>query len=248
MISGFWVITVSVGVAWAVALWLNRRDVRRFAGSGDPSCGIVVFAEPVRWLFIVWGFNSLCRALRRAGRTDAVYLYRWSRAAGSVLVLPDLMRRHRLDAKAVRLSRFIEQLSREHPASTIHLVGYSTGVYIAFESLRQMSPATTIGQVVALHGTVSPDYDITEVTRRAKGVLTVHGRPDWLINGLGPLLFGTNDRVHTAACGMVGLRSTPAKVQQRAWQIGDARAGYLGDHFTVMSCAWLRANIIPRLT
>ncbi|HPD30016.1 MAG TPA: alpha/beta hydrolase [Phycisphaerae bacterium] len=248
MMRSLWVFAVLVGVAWAVALWFNRRGVCRFDGSGDPNRGIVVFVEPVRWLFIVWCFNALCRALRRAGRTDAVYLYRWSRAAGSVLVLPDLMRRHRLDAKAVRLAQFIEQLRREHPASPIHLVGYSTGVYIAFESLRQMSPATTIGQVVALHGTVSPDYDMTEVTRRAKGVLTVHGRPDWLINGLGPLLFGTNDRVHTAACGMVGLRSAPAKVEQRGWQISDARAGYLGDHFTVMSRGWLRVNIISRLT
>lgn len=248
MISSLLLVAVSVGVAWAVALWLNRRGVRHFDGSGDPRRGIVVFVEPVRWLFIVWGFNSLCRALRRAGRTDAVRLFRWSRAAGSLLVLPDLMRRHRLDVKAVRLARFIEQLSSEHSASPIHLVGYSTGVYIAFEAIKRLSLPVRMGQLVALHGTMSPDYDMTEVTRRARGVLTVHGRPDWLINGLGPLLFGTNDRVHTAACGMVGLRSTPAKVEQRGWQISDARAGYLGDHFTVMSSAWLRANIIPRLT
>ncbi|NLE61747.1 MAG: hypothetical protein GX616_25610 [Planctomycetes bacterium] len=242
------IIAASSVAMWAVALWLNRRGVRHFDGSGDPSRGIVVFVEPVRWLFIVWGFNSLCRALRRAGRTDAVRLFRWSRAAGSLLVLPDLMRRHRLDAKALRLARFLEQLCSEHPASTIHLVGYSTGVYIAFEAIKRVSLPVRMGQVVALHGTMSPDYDMTEVTRRARGVLTVHGRPDWLINGLGPLLFGTNDRVHTAACGMVGLRSTPAKVEQRGWQISDARAGYLGDHFTVMSCGWLRANIVPRLT
>ena len=157
------------------------------------------------------------------------------------------MRRHRLDAKAVRLARFIEELSREHPASTIHLIGYSTGVYLAFEAIKQVSSTIHIGQVIALHGTVSPDYDMTEVARRATGVLTVHGRPDWLINGLGPLLFGTNDRVHTAACGMIGLRSVPAKVQQRPWRLGDTRMGYFGDHFTVMSCAWLQANVIPRL-
>jgi hypothetical protein len=37
--------------AWAIALWLNRRGVRRYDGTGDPSLGIVVFVEPVRWLF-----------------------------------------------------------------------------------------------------------------------------------------------------------------------------------------------------
>jgi hypothetical protein len=240
-------IAACLAATWAVALWINRRGVQRHDGSGDPARGIVVFVEPVRWLFIIWGFNALCRALRRAGCEEAIHLYQWSRPAGSLLVLPDLMRRHRLDVKATRLARFVEQLAREHPASVINLVGYSTGVYITFEAIRQVSSATHIGQVIALHGTVSPGYDMAEVTRRATGVMNVYGRPDWLINGLGPLMFGTNDRVHAAACGMVGLRSPESALHQHAWRPGDARLGYFGDHFTVMSSSWLKAHVVPRL-
>ncbi len=238
---------IAAAAAWAAAIWINRRGVRRCDNTGDPQRGIVLFVEPVRWLFIIWGFRAVCRALREGGFEGNLRLFRWSRAGGSLFVLPDLMRRRRLDAKAARLARLLDRLAHTHPDSTIHLVGYSTGVYVAFEAVKKASPATRIGQVVALHGTVSPAYDLAGVAKRAAGVLNVYGRTDWLINGLGPLLFGTNDRVHSAACGMIGLRHPAAGVEQRAWRRRDARLGYFGGHFTVMSIAWLRAHITPRL-
>lgn len=233
-------------LAWISGLWLNRRGVTRYDGSGDPKRAVVIYVEPVRWLFIVWGFNGLCRAIRKAGVSHAVHLFRWSRTAGSLLVLPDLMRRERLDAKAKRLARLIDRLASEHPHSTIHLVAYSTGVYLAFEAVQQVEP-NRIGRIIALHGTVSPTYDVSRAASRTKGILSVHGRPDCLINGLGPLLFGTNDRQHALACGMVGLRDSPPGLEQHAWRPADARLGYLGDHFTVMSSAWLRRHVVPKL-
>lgn len=240
-------IVLLILLAWIAGLWVNHRGVSRHDGSGDPGRGIVVFVEPVRWLFIVWGFNGLCRAIRRAGCDHAIHLFRWSRTAGSLFVLPDLMRRERLDSKAVRLARWIDRLAQEHPQTTIHLVGYSTGVYLAFEAAQQIE-TSRLGQIIALHGTVSPDYDVSRAASRAKGILSVHGRLDWLINGLGPLLFGTNDRRHALACGMVGLRNSLPGVEQHAWQSADARLGYFGDHFTVMSSAWLQRHVIPRLS
>lgn len=234
-------------LGWTVALWVNRRRVRYYDGTGDSRRGVVVFVEPVRWLFVVWGFNGLCRALRGAGFDHAVHLYRWSHAAGSLLVLPDLIRRRRLDAKAARLARFLDALAREHPGSPIHLIGYSTGVYIAFEAVKRLTPGVRIGQVIALHGTASPGYDLAEVVRRASGVVNVYGRPDCLINGLAPMLLGTNDRVHTPACGMVGLRHTAPNLEQRPWRASDARLGYFGDHFTVVSTRWLREYVVPKL-
>jgi hypothetical protein len=234
-------------VVWAGALWINRRRVERYDGRGDPQCGVVVSVEPVRWLFIVWAFNAVCRALRRAGCGHAVYLYRWSRAAGSLLVLPDLMRRHRLDAKATRLAGVLEELARGHPEVDIHVIAYSTGVYVAFGAVKRLPPGIRVGHVIALHGTVSPGYDVAGVTKRSTGVLNVHGRVDFLINGLAPLLFGTNDRIHSPACGMVGLRRAAPGLEQRRWRPGDARFGYFGDHFTVASSAWLREHVVPRL-
>mgnify|MGYP003732232469 CR=1 FL=1 len=149
--------------------------------------------------------------------------------------------------KAARLARYMERLAREHPGSLIHLIGYSTGAYVAFEAVRRLAPEVPVGRVIALHGTVSPDYPLEAVAGRALGIVNVYGRLDCLINGLAPLLFGTNDRVHTLACGMVGLRCSAVNVEQRAWRLRDARLGYLGGHFTAVSGAWLRRYIVPRL-
>lgn len=238
---------IGVAALWAAAVWRNGRRTARHIGRGDARAGSVLFVEPVRWLFIVWGFNAMFAALRREGLGHSVHLFRWSRSAGSLLVLPDLMRRHRLDVKARRLARRIETLFVSHPGAPLHVVAYSTGVYIAFEAIRQLAPGARLTSVIALHGTVSPHYDVAGVASRAGVVLNVYGRKDWLINGIGPWLFGTNDRVHSPACGMVGLRDVSANVQQRAWQPSDWRQGYWGDHFTVMAVPWLRAHVVPIL-
>jgi pimeloyl-ACP methyl ester carboxylesterase len=243
-----WVVIAvgAVAAAWLAAVWWTRRVVRRHDGSGDPSEGIIIFVEPVRWLFIIWGFVSACRGLRRAGLNHVIHLFQWSHTAGSLLVLPDLMRRARLDAKAGRLVRLLVDLSRRHPGSTIHLIGYSSGAYVAFEAVKALPAEVRLGRVIVLHGTVSPEYDLAPVAARA-GVVNIYSRIDCLINGLGPLLFGTNDRVHAPACGMVGFRGEVGGVEQHCWSWADVRDGYWGDHFTVMSSAWICRNIGPLL-
>lgn len=243
----WWVIAVgAVAAAWMAAVWWNRRVVRRYDGSGDPGEGIIVFVEPVRWLFIIWGFVSACRGLRRAGLNHAIYLFQWSRAAGSLFVFPDLMRRGRLDAKAGRLVRLLADLAGRHPNTAIHVIGYSSGAYVAFEAVKALPQCVRLGRVIAMHGTVSPEYDLAPVAARAV-VVNVYSAIDCLINGLGPLVFGTNDRIHAPACGMIGFRSRVDGVEQRRWSWADVRDGYWGDHFTVMSSAWICRNIGPLL-
>ena len=237
---------IAVAAIWAAVIWHNRRGVARHDGTGDPEAGIIVFVEPVRWLFIDWGFAGTCGGLRRAGLKHAIHLFHWSRWAGSLLVLPDLMRRGRLDAKAARLGRFLQDLAVNHPRSMIHLIGYSSGAYVAFEAIKTLPADVRLGRVIILHGTVSPGYDLGPVAARAE-ILNVFGWNDFVINGVGPLLFGTNDRVHAFACGMVGFRSDVGGLSQRRWCRADIRDGYWGDHFTVVSGAWICRNIGPLL-
>lgn len=240
-------ITLVVIAVWAIAVAINRACVTRYHGRGDGTTGIVVFVEPVRWLFVVWGFGGACRGLRRAGIPHAIHLFQWSNRAGSLFVLPDLMRQCRLNRKAKRLAKFIEQLVKDHPGVPIHLIGYSTGVYVACEAIKVLPPDVRVGRMIALHGTVSSDYELTEVLARTDSVINVYSRGDWIINGLGPLLFGTNDRVHAVACGMVGFRRPREGLVDRPWSWNDIRKGYFGDHFTVMSSVWIRDQIAPLL-
>lgn len=235
------------GALWASAVWLNRRSVRAHEGRGDPTAGIVLFVEPIRWLFIIWGFSSFCRGLRQAGCRHRVELWRWSTALGALLVVPDLIARRRLERSAERLARHVDDLAVQHPGATIHLVGYSSGCYVALEACRRMSRIDALGRVVLLAGSTSRSYPLDKLAARAQELHSFHSWLD-VITGIGPLLFGSNDRHWWPACGMLGFRNPPPFVSQHGWRPADLRLGYFGDHFTVTASSFVARRIAPILT
>lgn len=234
--------------AWWLVLWRNRRRVAAVDHSGDPRRGIVIFVEPVRWLFVIWGFPHFCRGLRAAGCPHYIRLFRWSNRAGALFVLPDVMRRGRLQRKARRLAHLIHTLSRAHPEAPVHVVGYSSGAFVALEAVAALPREARVDRVVLLAATISPRYDLERLADRTRGVLHVHSRLDFAINGLGPLLFGCNDRRWSVSSGMVGLRRPAAFVEQHAWSASDAALGYYGDHFTVTAPRFVESRIAPLLS
>lgn len=237
---------LAVGL-FAAALLLNRRRALRLSGSGDPAHGIVVFVEPVRWLFVIWGFAWFCRGLRRAGGRQQVLLFRWSSTVGALLVVPDLVRRRRLDRRAERLAWLLARLAREHANVPIHVVGYSTGAYVAAEACKHMPRSAVPHRLVLLAASASPDYDWSGLQGLGLEVFSFHSPLD-AINVVGPLLFGGNDRRWGPACGAVGFRSAPGFVNQRSWRWSDVRFGYLGDHFTVAVPRFIARHVAPLLS
>lgn len=243
MVTVAFLIVICTGLA---ALCINRRHVCRLDGSGDPAQGIVVFVEPVRWLFIIWGFSWFCRGLRRAGGTQRVILFRWSSIAGAILVIPDLVRQVRLDRRAERLTRFIEQLEHDHPDTPINIVGYSTGAYVATEGCKRLAPRGAARRLILLAGSASPSYDWSGLGGNRFVVHSFHSRLD-AINIIGPLLFGGNDRRWGPAGGAVAFKHPPAFLTQRPWSWSDIRLGYFGDHFTVTAPAFIARHVAPLL-
>lgn len=239
-------ILAGAAAIWALAVRLNRRRVRACDGHGDPRHGIVVFTEPIRWLFIIWGFSPACRGLRRAGFRGRIHLVRWGTVAGALLVIPDLVRRRRLLRHAQRLARLVDELAREHPGSPIHLIGYSTGCYVTLEACRRIRARESVGRVVLMAGAISPRYDWDGLEHRVRVVHSFFSPLDW-ISGLGPLLFGSNDRRWGRACGAVGFEEPPSFVVQRCWRPADLRVGYFGGHFTVASPLFVAEQIAPLL-
>jgi len=219
--------------------------VRELDGSGDLDQGIVVFVEPVRWLFVVWGFVPFVRGLRRAGCGHGVRLFRWSGRAGALLVLPDLMRRRRLLAKARRLARFLDRLAEDHPGRTIHLCGYSSGCYLVTEAIQHVRRPESVGAAVLLASTLSPGYALHDVAGRVRALRSFHSPLDFFINGLAPRLFGCNDRLRAWSSGMVGFTSPPSGVSQHTWTPADIRLGYLGDHFSITASRFVAARVAP---
>ncbi|HOA74550.1 MAG TPA: hypothetical protein PKL76_13990 [Phycisphaerae bacterium] len=238
-------ILLVIGGLWAAAVYLNRRRWRRLNRTGKRDEGIVVFVEPVRWLFVVWGFAWFCRGLRQAGGRQYVHLFRWSSIAGALLVVPDLVNRRRLDRLAARLVKHLLRLRRRHPHVPIHVVGYSTGAYVASEACKRIPPLN--GRLVLLAPSASPAYDWSGLADHGVAVHSFHSPFD-LINVLGPALFGSNDRRWGPAAGAVGFRQAPPSVAQRPWRLSDAALGYLGDHFTVAAPAFVARHVAPLLS
>ncbi|MHC4442506.1 MAG: alpha/beta hydrolase family protein [Planctomycetota bacterium] len=249
MIVLFWIILIICGLClWGLIIAHNRKRINKVDSSGDPNKGIIIFVEPVRWLFIIWGFTSFVKGLRRGGCEYYIRLFRWSGKAGALMVLPDLMRHERLTAKSNRLLKFINSVANEHPKQTIHLCGYSTGCYLILEALKIPNISNNIGKVILLANTVSPGYQLNHIIDNNIECHNYYSRIDFFINGLGPLLFGCNDRIRSLSSGMVGFMSSCPYIKQYAWSPCDISYGYFGDHFSITSSRFVSKIIVPIFT
>lgn len=236
------IIVCGAALLWLSAVLVNRRNVRACERGGSTGADLIVFVEPVRWLFIIWGFAPFCRGLRLAGCTAEVRLFRWCRVAGSLLVIPDLVQRRRLLRKAERLARLLDAYAAQYPGRRIHVVGYSSGSYVALEGCKQMACQEAVGTLVLLAGSVSSDYPLDDLTGRVRQIRSFHSPLD-LIVMVGPALFGSNDRRWGPASGAIGFRRAPAFAEQRAWQVRDIATGYLGDHFTIAAPKFVARHV-----
>lgn len=241
-----WTALLICGGLWAAAVYINRRCLRTYEDSGDPAAGIVIFVEPVRWLFIIWGFTGFCRGLRRANGEHRVVLFRWSTPAGALLVIPDLIGRQRLNRRAARLAHLIDRIRLTHPNVPVHIVSYSTGTYVALEACKRLGWPDSVSRLILLAPSASPRYDWRGLDRSCTSVHSFHSLLD-AINIVGPLLFGANDRRWGPAGGAVGFRRAPDFVHQRAWRFADVRVGYFGDHFTIAAPAFIARHVAPLL-
>ena len=126
------------------------------------------------------------------------------------------------------------------------LVGYSSGCFVTLEACRRVRRPETLGKVLLLSGAVSPGYAWGELADRLDDVTSFHS---WLdgISGLGPLLFGGNDRRWRPGCGTVGFADPPPMVRQRRWRPADVWLGYFGDHFTIAAPRFVAAQMAPIL-
>jgi len=210
---------------------------------------VVFVAEAARWLCIRWGFARIARGLTAGGVAGSVELFRWSAGWRGFLAIPSLLGRAHMRTRGRRLAEKILQYQDRYPGRTVDLVGYSCGAYVVIAALESLPAGTCVRTVVLLAPTVWPGYDLTAALQRVSGrMICLHSHGDWLINGLGPLLFGTADRHHTAAAGMVGFRyQTAGALAPRLVSVPYDRrfvkSGYLGDHFTVAGSGLARDHL-----
>ena len=144
-----------------------------------------------------------------------------------------------------------------YPDRPAFLVGKSGGTGIAVGAL-EMLPEGSVEAVVLLAAAISPTYDLTRALRAVVREVVVFWSPfDLFILGAGTWLFGTVDRVHTVAAGLVGFQ-VPAnlndsgqaqyrKLRQIRWSTELMASGNLGGHAGTDNPAFLRRYVVPLL-
>lgn len=241
-----WAVLVALAANVVVSVLPHFTTRRRHGHSGK---GLVIFAESIRWLNVPWGTRTVAAALAAAGFEGEFLYWRWHAAWRGTLVLPCIMAGELLEREAARLAEFVIAQRRKDPSRPIYLAGYSCGGYIATRAMELLPPDVKVDGAVLLAAAMDPRRDLSMAAGHVKGKMVITSSlGDWFILGLGTLLFGTADRVHTPSVGMVGPRMPcPANVIHIPWRPRDLALRHTGGHFGASMAAYFLARIAPHL-
>jgi len=212
---------------------------------GDPAEGVVIFAESLRWLGVRWGMGSCAAGLRKAGFRGEFLYWRWHATWRALLILPAIADTKMLQRESQRLAEVIAARRNEHPDRPIWLIGYSCGGYVATRALELLPAGVRVESAALLAAAQSPWRDLRPAGRGVKGNLIVGSSVlDVAVVGLGTLLVGTADRVHTPSLGMLGyLGPACGQVVSLPWRPGRIRDGQFGGHFSAASTGFLARHV-----
>jgi len=157
-------------------------------------------------------------------------------------------------ARAAEVVAAVEEFRRARPDAPVFLVGKSGGTGIIVRALEGL-PEDAVEVAVLLASALSPRYDLSRALRAVRRELVAFWSPlDTFLLGAGTTAFGTVDRVHRPAAGLVGFRRPPgadpatyARLRQVRWRLPMGRAGYLGGHVGPDNPRFLRAYVVPLL-
>ena len=240
------------------ALWIvgGLLAVHVFAGAarhlctrrqptGDDEKGLVIFAESIRWLGVRWGAGTVAAGLRDAGFEGRFLYWPWHTWWQGTLVLPAILAQGMLEREARKLADFITDRRREHPHRPIHLMGYSCGAFVAIRALELLDEDVQVDAAAMLAGAFDPGRDLRRARSRVSGPMVVTSSvADWLIIGLGTLIFGTADRRHSFSAGMVGLsRQDEAGIVEIRWRPRMIRSGHWGSHFGASARGFIARHV-----
>jgi hypothetical protein len=231
--------------------FLLRRVPPVALGGGDPDKGIAIFAESIRFAGVPWGTRECEAGLREAGFEGEFRYWAWQEPWQGWLVLPAIMDAPMLEREAKRLAEFIEARRREREAAPIYLIGFSCGAYVAIRALELLDEDVRVDAAATLAGAFDPRRDLSTAMRHVHGRLVVcSSLADWMIVGLGTMLFGTGDRKHTLSAGMTGLRPQAApndRLHEIRWRPSLIRQGCYGGHFTAPAANFITHHLAPKM-
>lgn len=251
--TGWIVLAAAAFALWAayVVVSVGPHFWTRRDRGGRADRGLVIFVESIRWLGVAWGMRTVARGLRQAGFEGRFLYWRWHRRWRGWLVLPAIRDRALLASEARKLAGFIADRRRRCGEVPIHVIGYSCGGFVAVRALELLPPGVAVDGAALLAAAFAPDRDLSAACDHVRGGLVVcSSGADWLIVGLGTLVWGTADGRHTFSVGAVGVRGPSAgdpRVRSIRWHPGLARLGHWGGHFAASAAGFVRCCVAPAL-
>jgi pimeloyl-ACP methyl ester carboxylesterase len=249
-----WLQGILLTLGAAVALvGLFSLAVRAGAVRADPGgCGengLAVFCGGLRWFGVRWGLRSVPAGLREAGFGGQVVYWQWHEAWQGWLALPALKNRLLIEREAQRAAAFIGEFHRKYPDAPVYLLGCSAGGFVALRALELLPDAVKAQSAALLSPAFDGGRDLTAALSKLSGPLVISSsRLDWIVLGLGTLVFGNADGRHSVGAGMIGVKSDYAdRIREIRWRPGMILAGRLGGHASATPPAFIARYVAPAM-
>jgi pimeloyl-ACP methyl ester carboxylesterase len=171
--------------------------------------------------------------LRKAGYGGEFEYWKWHSTWRGWVVLPVIMAPALLEREARRLAVYVAAQRLANPSRPIHLMGCSCGTFVVLRALEMLPKDVNVQATALLAGAFDPRRELAKSLEHVAGpVVVTSSLGDWVILGLGTLIFGTADRRHSVSAGMVGLPgSSSGRVIQIKWRPSMLACGHMGTHF-----------------
>jgi len=235
-------------------MWFMEQKFTDREISGDPDRGLVIFCGGLRFWGIPYGRRSVPAGLRRGNYAGLFIYWPWHEKWTGVFPNPSLpaLWDVKLHSKhAAEIATFIEKYREKYPGRAVHLMACSAGGAVVVRVMEELAKkGLKVDTVGLLSVAVWPGLDLTEIAHKtvAGKIVNFCSALDCLILGLGTLLFGTGDRRHSCAAGMLGLRRTHSgKVENSWWNPRMMRIGRYGGHNSAINSKFVAEHVVPML-
>ncbi len=193
--------------------------------------------------------RAMATGILRSGWRGAVHVYRWNAGIPLFRVFPNLMHGRHHRRSAAGLLELIRDQRARFGDTPISILAQSGGCWIAVRTLEELEGADAINRAVLLGPSIWPGYDPARAARGCRGgMVSIGGPGDFFFLGLGTTTFGTSDRHFGPSAGLLGWRREAEGFADVRWRPDWLRFGYVGNHITAVSPAFIRHVVAPWLT
>lgn len=192
-------------------------------------------------------FNSqMGYGLARSRLRTAIRRIDWNDGPFLIRSAINLMSPAHHERQARRVADEIVEYRRCHPNGRVSLVAQSGGCWIAVRTIELLPPELNISTCVLLASAISPQRDMTPAAAKcSNGLYSFRSIADWFYLCFGTTVFGTSDRLRRPSAGQVGMRQMPTGVREMSWQPAWMRWGYVGNHTSSTSPAFIQNVVAP---